>query len=197
MPRVVRFRRPVIAAEATDEALVTLALHDRQVFGLLYDRYVDPIYRYCHGRLGEREDAEDATSLVFARALAALPTQRGDSFRSWLFAIAHNVVLNARRDGVSDRPLDAALKVLDPSPTVEDQAAVADRRRSVSDALTHLPEEQRRVVELRLAGFTGPEVATTLGRSHDSVRTTQRRALTGLRVLLGVTPDAAEGQNAS
>jgi RNA polymerase sigma factor (sigma-70 family) len=98
---------------------------------------------------------------------------------------------------VSDRPLDAALQALDPSPTVEDQAAVADRRRSVSDALTHLPEEQRRVVELRLAGFTGPEVATTLGRSHDSVRTTQRRALTGLRVLLGVTPDAAEGQNAS
>ena len=58
------------------------ALHDRQAFGLLYDRYVDPVYRYCYGRLGSREEAEDATSLIFARALAALPTHRGGSFRS-------------------------------------------------------------------------------------------------------------------
>jgi RNA polymerase sigma-70 factor, ECF subfamily len=195
--RIVRFRRPVIDAGASDEALVTLALHDRQVFGLLYDRYVDPIYRYCYGRLDQREDAEDATTLIFTRALAALPTQRGVSFRSWLFAIAHNVVLNARRDGVSNQSLDAALEVLDPSPTIEDLAAAADRRHSVNQALWLLPEEQRRVVELRLAGLTGPEVATTLGRSHDSIRTTQRRALARLRVLLSVTPEASEGRHAS
>ena len=66
--------------------------------------------------------------------------------------------------------------------------------------MTLLPEEQRRVVELRLAGLTGPEVAAALGRSHDSVRTTQRRALARLRTLLGITPDApcaTEGCHAS
>ena len=197
MLRIVRLRQPAIDAGASDEALVALALHDRQVFGLLYDRYVDPIYRYCYGRLDQREDAEDATTLIFTRALAALPTQRGVSFRSWLFAIAHNVVLNARRDGVRDQPLDAAGEMLDPSPTIEDLAAAADRRHSVSQALWLLPEEQRRVEELRLAGLTGPEVATTLGRSHDSIRTTQRRALARLRVLLCVTPEASEGRHAS
>jgi hypothetical protein len=43
------------------------------------------------------EAAEDATSLVFAKALAGLPSYRADgaTFRSWLFTIAHNVVIDA------------------------------------------------------------------------------------------------------
>ena len=197
MPNAVRPRRATTAEEMSDEALVQLALRDRQAFGLLYDRYVTPVYRYCYGRLGGREQAEDATSLVFARALAALPAQRGPSVRSWLFAIAHTVVINMRRDAAPDYPLDDALDLPDPGPSPDELAAEAERRSSVSRALTHLPEEQRRVVELRLAGMTGPEVAAALGRSHDAVRTTQRRALARLRVLLGIDSSAEEGRDAS
>jgi RNA polymerase sigma-70 factor (ECF subfamily) len=196
---LVRFRRAAAADETSDEVLVARALADRQAYALLYDRYVGPIYRYCYGRLGDREEAEDATSVVFARALAALSTQRGASFRSWLFTIAHNVVLNARRDTVAGRPLTTALEIVDPEPLPEAWVLAEERRRSLSEALVLLPEEQRRVVELRLAGFTGPEIAVTLGRSHDSVRSTQRRALARLRQLLDITPhpNAVEGRDAS
>jgi RNA polymerase sigma-70 factor (ECF subfamily) len=199
-PTLLRPRQAAAPEETSDEAIVARALHDRQAFGLLYDRYVDPVYRYCYGRLGSREEAEDATSLIFARALAALPTHRGGSFRSWLFAIAHNVVLNARRDAPRHHQLAIVVELADPGPRPEEMAEAAERRRSVSAALARLPEEQRRVVELRLAGLTGPEVAAALGRSHDSVRTTQRRALARLRTLLGITPDApcaTEGCHAS
>jgi len=200
VPSTVRVGTAAAVGEASDEALVALALTDRAAFGLLYDRYLGPVYRYCHGRLGDREQAEDATSLVFARALAALPTQRGPSVRSWRFAIAHNVVANSRRDARFDRPLDHAIAIADPGPAPDDLAEAAERRRSVAEALARLPAEQRRVVELRLAGLSGPEVAATIGRSHDSVRTTQRRALARLRLLLGITPAAAaeeEGSDAS
>jgi RNA polymerase sigma-70 factor (ECF subfamily) len=199
-PTLLRPRQAAAPEETSDEAIVARALHDRQAFGLLYDRYVDPVYRYCYGRLGSREEAEDATSLIFARALAALPTHRGGSFRSWLFAIAHNVVLNARRDAPRHHQLAIVVELADPGPRPDEMAEAAERRRSVSQALALLPEEQRRIVELRLAGLTGPEVAAALGRSHDSVRTTQRRALARLRTLLGITPDApcaTEGCHAS
>jgi DNA-directed RNA polymerase specialized sigma24 family protein len=63
--------------------------------------------------------------------------------------------------------------------------------------LTRLPEGQRRVVELRLAGLTGPEVAAALGRSHDAVRSEQRRALAALRELLGITTENGECRDAS
>ena len=86
-----------------DAALVARAKADPRAFAPLYRRYVDPVYRYCYRRLGNREAAEDATSLVFARALAVLPKCRDETFRSWLFAIAHNVIANDLRD---QRPSD-------------------------------------------------------------------------------------------
>ncbi len=128
------------------------------------------------------------------------PRTAAASFRSWLFAIAHNVVLNARRDAPRHHPLTIVVEAADPGPRPEKMAEAAERRRSVSEALALLPEEQRRVVELRMAGLTGPEVAAALGRSHDSVRTTQRRALARLRTLLGITPEATgetKGRHAS
>lgn len=194
---MLRLRQATAQEEASDEVLVALALHDRQAFGQLYDRYVVAIYRYCYSRLGDREDAEDATSLIFSRALAALPTHRGASFRSWLFTIAHNVVINARRDASHTYPLTVVVEVADPGPRPEDLAEAAERRHSVSEALALLPNEQRRVVELRMAGLTGPEIAASLGRSHDSVRTMQRRALARLRTQLGIAPESAEGRHAS
>jgi RNA polymerase sigma-70 factor (ECF subfamily) len=196
-PPLLRPSQAAASEETSDETLVALARHDRQAFGLLYDRYVGPVYRYCYGRLGDREEAEDATSLIFSRALAALPTHRGDAFRSWRFAIAHNVVLNARRDASRHHPLAIVIELPDPGPRLDELAEAAERRRSVLGALALLPEEQRRVVELRMSGLTGPEVAAALGRSHDSVRTTQRRALARLRIILGIAPETMEGSHAS
>ncbi len=76
-PGLLRFRKPAIDPAMSDEALVALARHDRQAFGVLYDRYIDLVYRYCLSRLRDREDAEDVTSLIFARALAGLDNQPG------------------------------------------------------------------------------------------------------------------------
>jgi hypothetical protein len=63
-----------------------------QAFVALFHRYFDPIYRYCYRRLPTVEDAEDATSLIFAKALAELRQRHEGSLRPWLVAIAHNVV---------------------------------------------------------------------------------------------------------
>jgi RNA polymerase sigma-70 factor (ECF subfamily) len=197
VPSVLRFRRPAPHEEASDASLVAQAQHDRQAFGLLYDRYVELIFRYCLVRLRDREDAEDATSLIFARALAALPTQRGGSFRSWLFSIAHNVVVDVHRSERAGLPWEMLEHLPARELSLEEQAITEERRRAVVQGLASLPEEQRQVVELRLAGLTGPEIAATLGRSHESVRTTQRRALTRLRTVLGITPEQEERRGVS
>lgn len=179
--------------EDDDEALVVRAQRDGADFALLYDRYVDPIYRYCYRRLDNEAAAEDATSLVFIRALAALPrfVPGGNTFRSWLFSIAHNAVLDAVRSASHrlNQPLESAVELVDPAPSLDDVALVAERRHSVGEALAALPEDQRRVVELRLAGLSGPEIAATTGRTHAAVRTAQRRAIARLRTLLHVTAD--------
>ena len=63
-------------------------------------------------------------------------------------------------------------------------AIVADEQRAVRDALEALPDDQRHVIELRLAGLSGPEIAGVVGRRHGAIRALQHRAFARLRVLL-------------
>jgi DNA-directed RNA polymerase specialized sigma24 family protein len=55
--------------------------------------------------------------------------------------------------------------------------------------------EQRRVLELRLAGLTTAEVAHALDRSPGAIRATQFRAAARLRVLLGIAPTRQEASH--
>ena len=150
MPQVLRTHRPqaepLPLEPDTDEAtLVVLAKRDRRAFASLYRRYVEPVYRYCDRCLGDRELAEDATSLIFTKAIEAIASCREDAFRSWLFAIAHNVIADVHRTRVSIRPLAEASeledRVLERSP--EAHALAGDDARTIRGLLAQLPPHQR------------------------------------------------------
>ena len=167
------------------------AQRDPAAFAAIYERYVDGIYGYCRNRLPTSADAEDAASVVFARAFQALPRFRPQpdrpdaGVRSWLFTIAHNVVVSFARDHRPTAPLAAADLLRDPSVSLEDHAIASERQRLLRAAVARLTDDQRHVVELRLAGLSGPEIATVLGRSHGAIKMLQLRAIDRLRDLLG------------
>jgi RNA polymerase sigma-70 factor (ECF subfamily) len=165
---------------------VALAMADLRQFAHLYTRYLDPVHRYCYRRLGSREAAEDATSAVFTKALAAFPRYRDASFRAWLFTIASHVVADRYRAERPQQALELAEDIEDLRPSPEELALAADERRGVRELLARLPEHQRQVVELRLAGLTGAEIAQALGRSRANVDVTQYRAVSRLRTHLGL-----------
>ena len=171
-----------------EAALVARAREDPEAFGLLYDRYVDDIFAFCYRRLGAREAAEDATSQVFTNALAALPRyrERDGAFRSWLFSIAFHVVSDGFREQ-RRRPsasLDSAASLADPEPSPEDLAIAADQKDVLAWLLAQLTGNQRRIIELRLAGLSGDEIARILGRTRNAVDVAQHRAIKRLRRLL-------------
>jgi len=171
-----------------DEELVALARTDPRAVAALYRRYLPPVFAFCERRLPTTEAAEDATSLVFTKAVAALPAYRegAGSFRSWLFAIAIRVAVDAHRARRPVTVLDAACDVPDSArwSTPEQAAEHADLVRLVHTALAALPSDQRAIVELRMAGLTGPEIADAVGRSLASVKFAQFRAYQRLRQLL-------------
>ena len=189
-----RPERADVSGTELDE--IARAQHDPRAFAPLYERYVDAIFGYCYRRTSDHDVAADLTSQIFARALAALPRYqaqaREGTFRSWLFSIAHNLVIDAhrtRRDHTSlvqigdDRPLR------DASPSPEDHAITSEDRRELARAMATLTGGQRQVVELRLAGLTGPEIAAVLGMGLPAVKSAQFRAYARLRDLL--RPDVA------
>jgi RNA polymerase sigma-70 factor, ECF subfamily len=177
--------------DSEERALAARAVSDRAAFALLYRRYVDLVFRYCLAHVGDRATAEDLTAETFLRALAHIAGFRGErSFRSWLFAIAHNTVANAHRSR-SRRPetaLEEDEQTIDPSPTPEESYEQAEARREVHRLLAALPDDQRRILELRLAGLSGAEIADVLGRSPGAVKIAQVRAFARLRDLMGIQP---------
>jgi RNA polymerase sigma-70 factor (ECF subfamily) len=201
MPGWFRSRAPSLPERGDDDPpdeadLVAMAVDSPLAFAPLYLRYLDPVHQYCYRRLGSREAAEDATSQIFERVLKALPTYRGGIFRAWLFTIAHNVITDSYRSSRPHEPLAAAEEVIDPAPEPEEIALLADEQRLLQAALPLLPVDQRRVMELRLTGLPSTEVAVVLGRTPESVRTLQTRAIKRLQTLLNQTESRKEARHA-
>jgi RNA polymerase sigma-70 factor (ECF subfamily) len=167
---------------------VLAAQRSARAFEPLYLRYRDRVINYCYYRLGDREEAEDAASAVFVKALDHLAAFRDqdDSFRSWLFRLAHNEVVDRhrRRTRHPERSLAGAVELTDAGRTPEELAVEADGRQRMLALLTELPPRERAVLELRTADLATAEIAGILGISEQNVRTAQCRAISRLRDLM-------------
>jgi RNA polymerase sigma-70 factor, ECF subfamily len=167
-----------------EDADVRRAQSDPDAFAVLYRRHFEDVYRYCLNRLGHREAAADATSQVFTQALAALPRYHRGTFRGWLFTIARNVTVDALRRRRPQSGLDDAAEIVDRAPNPEDHALAGEVQETLARLLDQLPPNQRSVVELRLSGLAGQEVADVLNLSLNAIKALQFRAYSRLRSLL-------------
>jgi RNA polymerase sigma-70 factor, ECF subfamily len=171
-----------------DLEAVRAAQADRAAFGVLYRRYLERVYGYCFYVLGDHHDAEDATERTFLAALATVDrfTDRGASFRAWLFRIAHNQIANALR-GKRRRRTTTIDAVAEPAGGLDPAQALdrADEARRLRQALGGLPDDRRQVLILRFVdGLTAREIGQVLGRSEGAVRVLQHRALRDLARVL-------------
>lgn len=172
----------------SDASIVQRAKQDVRFFAPLYERYRDDILRYCVHCLGNWEDAADATQQTFTNAIAALPKfqDTNDSFRGWLFRIAHNEIINRYRQRTRrpEHPLTEVGWVADAGQSPEELAILADDHTRVYVLLMYLTPEQRRCCELRFSGLTYHETAAILGKSEVAVRASFCRGLAALRDLM-------------
>jgi RNA polymerase sigma-70 factor (ECF subfamily) len=191
---------PLLTLDERDQ--ITRAKQNPTAFGPLYERYVDAVYTYCARRVDDPEHAADLTAQIFTRALAALPRYRedGGSFRSWLFSIAHNTVIDSyrtRREHASIEAGDLGRTLAHPAPGPEGIALQRDLRDAFRAAMAELTDAQREVVAMRLAGLTGPEIASAARMSLAAVKSTQFRAYTRLRDLLSPYADTDPGKDSN
>lgn len=166
---------------------------DAEAFGRLYDRYVEDVYRFAYGRLGERQAAEDVTSETFLRALRNIGafTWRGSDFGAWLVTIARNLVADHYRStGRRHETLVADVRDTDRPDTHRwtdpEQSALAHLTNlTVLASVQRLTPEQRDCIVLRfLRGLSITETAREMGKNEGAIKLLQHRATRALRDVL-------------
>lgn len=167
---------------------------DREAFGDLYELYLDELYRYVFYRVNHRLDAEDLTEQVFLKAWEKLSHFRGEiPFRSWLYRIARNTVVDHYRTRKQTEPLNEANSPIDPVTPPEAHVLNREETNRIVTVIARLAPLQQDVLLLRfIMGLSAEETAQVLDRSAGSVRVTQHRALKEMQALLQ-TEDIVNG----
>lgn len=162
-------------------------------FGVILDRHQSSLLAFLRGLVPDAETARDLLQDVFCDAWRA--TMRGDApfvasstdndRRNWLFHVAYQRAISARRHGGVLRweSLDAGVEPLrdqlEAPLRLEDQLSEQD---AVRVALASLADEDAACLLLNvLQGFVASEIAAILGLTPDAAKKRLSRAKQRLR----------------
>ena len=175
------------------ELMARLARGDRAALTPLVERHYQRLYRIALGYLRQREDALDVVQEAFVKVFQAAARWDGSADAGpWLSRITVNLSIDRwrrnKRRGQTFSPLIEGdhLEVLADAGPAPDRGVL---RREAGDrlaqALGTLPERQRAVVVLRhYQELSLEEIATTLGMSLGTVKSSLHRALHRMRATL-------------
>ncbi len=142
----------------------------------LFTTYHAALVRYLTRRLGDRDWAEDVAQETFVRALRQ---EHLVNERSWLFAVATNLVRDEARKDIRHRRHLELLAAEQQEAQAEAPDVTLERALDAADArhaLDALGERDRQALLLREEGLDYTEIAEILGVTVGSVGTTLSRA---------------------
>ncbi len=166
--------------DAAERRLVEAAQKDPGRFGELYENNFERVYAYIARRVGNREEAQDLTAEVFHQALANLARYewRGLPFAAWLLRIASNAIADSWKSKARELGNPSSDEPLSHDIDMED----GEQRAKLFRLVTTLPDDQRRVIEMRFAQEKSiREIAKELSRTGGAVKQLQFRGLETLR----------------
>jgi RNA polymerase sigma-70 factor, ECF subfamily len=179
-----------MARDAGVRSLVKKAKsRDPEAFGMLYDEYVDQIFRYVYYKIGNLPESQDLTGQTFLKAFENIDSyeMRDVAFSSWLYRIAHNLVVDffrreSKRESVpiEDQPPTASPRGNPVATVLADMES--ERLYRAMHKLTH---NQREVLVLKfIDNLSNAQVAEIMGISVGAVKSTQKRGLLSLNRIL-------------
>jgi RNA polymerase sigma-70 factor (ECF subfamily) len=165
--------------------------HDEAAFRELVEATEDRLFGGIVKFLGSVEGAEDLAQKVYLRIWQAReryePTAK---FTTWMFSIAHRLVLNerrglARRSAVFSSYAHEHLPEAVASDSPENNASAQELEQAIDAALRSLPDDQRAAIVLRrYEQMPYEEIALVLGTTLPAVKSLLFRARESLKAKL-------------
>jgi RNA polymerase sigma-70 factor (ECF subfamily) len=185
------------SAGAESDVILRAALHgvrrgDEESFAILYRHHNSRLTRFLQARLvGSGVDADEVASETWmsvardVRKFEGGPTE----FRSWLYAIARNRMMDAiRLRDKQVRPTEDLEEAfwLPSSANVEREIEASESVQRVMNEIAKLPLGQGEVILLRVVSdLSVEETAKVLGKTANTVRVLAHRGMKTLQEALG------------
>jgi RNA polymerase sigma-70 factor (ECF subfamily) len=157
----------------------------RKIFGQIYDKYIDKIYRFIFLKVNSQEIAQDLTSETFLRGWETfkVKNQEIENPPAFLYQIARNLVIDYYRERGRTQVVSAEFTpIVDPREDLEEKALFESDFNNIRTALVSLKEEYQDVIIWHyLDDLSISEIAKILDKSEGATRMLLSRALKSLR----------------
>lgn len=152
---------------------------DRDAGSLLFERHFRSLHRFFGNKLSSLHDVEDLVQQTLMACVTARESFRRDaSFRTFLFAIARNILFKHLRERRSTDELDAdGVSIADCGMGPSTAVRVKGEQRLLLQALRHIPIDSQVVLEMYYwEPMQAKEIADVLDETVPAVRGRLRRA---------------------
>jgi RNA polymerase sigma-70 factor (ECF subfamily) len=156
----------------------------------LYEEHRSEVLGFLVRMTRDRETAEDVLQDAFIRLVTEARAGRmPDNVRGWLYRVASNAAISRSRRRLSfNRLLPRLLERGEPEPP-EGGYLRSERDAELHTALASIEPDARAALLLAAQGFSGHEIAASIGRSEGATRTLMCRSRVQLRLLLEAAED--------
>ena len=163
---------------------------DGEAYGLLYELYFTPVFRYIYIRVRDKEEANDLAQIVFLKVFNALPNfkEQNKSPLAYFFTVARNAIIDFWRTkkGVKIDDFGAVIeRTADNTKSPFKSFEENENKNAIFHALQELTSIQREVITLKfLSDLPNKEIAELLKKTEEAVRQIQCRSLKSLKIIL-------------
>jgi RNA polymerase sigma-70 factor, ECF subfamily len=158
-------------------------------FSLIYDQYIEKIYRFVYLKVNSQEIAEDITSKVFLRGWEAFQEPKAEIKNpgAFLYQIARNAVVDHYREKGRSKvvSVDASQEISDPGTSAQDRAILSADLNIVKAGIQKLKKEHQDIIIWHyLEDMPITQIAKLLDKPAGTVRVMLHRGLKELKGLI-------------
>lgn len=158
----------------------------QEQFSLVYDEYIEKIYRFVYLKVNSQEIAEDITSKVFLSGWEAYQKgpERIQNVKAFLYQIARNMVIDHYRgkSRINTVSTELTKEVVDHRTNLHERAVINSDMEAVKLAIHGLKKDYQDVLILHYLEDMGVEdISSILSKPAGTVRVMIHRGLNSLR----------------